>query len=171
MKSSKRALIVIDIQQDYFAGGNFPLWNSDAILANILTAIAKAKALGMQVILVRHLAESSAPFLGAGSPGAEVHPALLAAAPGAIMVTKAHADSFVDTDLETQLQALGVAHLLVCGMMTQNCVTHTAISKSADKYAVAILADCCTTVSQTLHAIALSAVSTRMTLATASEAL
>jgi hypothetical protein len=49
-------------------------------------------------------------------------------------------------------------------------VTHTAISKAAEKYAVSILSDCCTTVSQMLHLIALHAVSTRMTLRT-SEAM
>jgi nicotinamidase-related amidase len=64
-----------------------------------------------------------------------------------------------------------VTELLVCGMMTQNCVTHTAISKSADKYQVSILADCCTTVSEMLHNIALHAVSTRVTLVSANQAL
>jgi nicotinamidase-related amidase len=49
-------------------------------------------------------------------------------------------------------------------MMTQNCVTHTAISKSAEEYKVAILPDCCTTVSEMLHLIALNAVSTRVPL-------
>ena len=66
---------------------------------------------------------------------------------------------------------LGVTELLVCGMMTQNCVTHTAISKSAEKYKVSILADCCTTVSEMLHNIALHAVSTRVPLVSANEAL
>jgi len=51
--------------------------------------------------------------------------------------------------------------LLICGMMTQNCVTHTALSRSAEKFGVAILADCCTTVNAMLHLIALHAVSTR----------
>jgi nicotinamidase-related amidase len=61
--------------------------------------------------------------------------------------------------------------LLVCGMMTQNCVTHTAISKAAEKYSVAILVDCCTTVSEILHLIALHAVSTRVKLMPSSEVL
>jgi nicotinamidase-related amidase len=46
---------------------------------------------------------------------------------------------------------------LVCGMMTQNCVTHTAISKAAEKYKVAVLEDCCASVSEMLHLIALRA--------------
>jgi isochorismate hydrolase len=61
--------------------------------------------------------------------------------------------------------------ILVCGMMTQNCVTHTAISKHAEKYKSAILPDCSTTVSEMLHLIALHAVSTRMALVPSMQAL
>ena len=56
-------------------------------------------------------------------------------------------------------------------MMTQNCVTHTAISKAAEKYAVTILPDCCTTVDAMIHNIALHAVSTRVRLVPSAEAL
>lgn len=171
MSHSKRALIVIDIQQDYFPDGNYPLWNTGQTLANVLSAIARAKALGVAVILVQHIADAAAPFFQPGSRGAEIHPDILAAAPGAIIVTKAHADSFVGTSLEANLQALGIEQLLVCGMMTHNCVTHTAISRSAEKYQVAMLADCCTTVDAMLHAIALSAVAIRMTLVQAGDVL
>ena len=87
------------------------------------------------------------------------------------MVVKAFADSFHQTNLEETLAGLGVNELLLCGMMTQNCVTHTAISKSAEKYAVTVLTDCCTTVDQMIHLIALNALSTRVTLMTAEEAL
>lgn len=79
-------------------------------------------------------------------------------------MVKHFADSFVDTTLEAVLVERAITALLVCGMMTQNCVTHTAISKSAEKYQVTILPDCCTTVSEMLHLIALHAVSTRVAL-------
>ena len=72
---------------------------------------------------------------------------------------------------EETLARLGVNELLVCGMMTQNCVTHTAISKSAEKYKVSILSDCCTTVNELLHHIALHAVSTRLPLVLADDVL
>lgn len=112
-----------------------------------------------------------APFFNEGTPGAEIHPRILAAAPNAPIVVKEYADSFEKTNLEETLSKLGVTELLVCGMMTQNCVTHTAISKAADKYDVTILPDCCTTVSEILHLIALHAVSTRVKLVATSEAL
>jgi nicotinamidase-related amidase len=86
------------------------------------------------------------------------------------VVVKAFADSFVETALEATLAANGITELLVCGMMTQNCVTHTAISKSAERYKTAILPDCCTTISEMLHLIALHAVSTRMALVPSSQA-
>ena len=167
MSSSKRALIVIDVQNDYFADGNFPLWNSEATLARIESAIARARAHDVAVILVQHLAEggAAAPMFAAGTVGAEIHPRILAAAPEAPVVSKAHADSFHATMLEATLQRLGVEELLVCGMMTQNCVTHTAISRSAEKYAVVMLRDCCTTVSEAIHNFALRAVATRLRLA------
>lgn len=38
----KKALLVIDLQNDYFEGGKFPLWNTDTTLSNILKAIEKA---------------------------------------------------------------------------------------------------------------------------------
>jgi isocitrate dehydrogenase len=69
------------------------------------------------------------------------------------------------------LAKLGTTELLLCGMMTQNCVTHTAISKAAEKYNVCILVDCCTTVSEILHLLALHAVSTRVKLVPSSQVL
>ena len=168
-----KTLLVIDPQNDYFPEGKFPLWNTAATLQNIETAIAKAHSSKVPVILVQHIANSSrgiAPFFNAGTPGAAIHPRILAAAPGAPIIVKEFADGFLQTTLEETLDDLGTTELLVCGMMTQNCVTHTAISKSAEKYAVAILADCCTTVSEMIHKIALNAVSPRVPLIQSSDA-
>ena len=169
-----KALLVIDLQNDYFPGGAFPLWNTDVVLKNIEHAIEKANSLGVPVIHIQHIANSKqgiAPFFNEGTPGADIHPQILAAAPKAPIVIKEFADSFEKTTLEETLSKLGVTELLVCGMMTQNCVTHTAISKAAEKYKVTILPDCCTTVSEILHLIALHAVSTRVKHVPSSEAL
>lgn len=173
MSANKRALIVIDIQNDYFPGGQYPLWNAEGTLANIEAAVAAAKAKDIPVVIVRHVAAAGrlAPFFNAGTAGAGVHARLLAAAPGAPLVVKSHADSFHETALAATLTELGVDELLVCGMMTQNCVTHTAISRAAEPYRVTVLGDCCTTVDELLHHIALHALSPRVTVATAAQAI
>jgi nicotinamidase-related amidase len=169
-----KALLVIDLQNDYFPGGLFPLWNTEAVLQNIENAIEGAGAKGMPVIHVQHVADSKmgiSPFFNGGTTGVEIHPQVLAAAPDAPVIVKHYADSFEQTTLEETLMKLGVTELLVCGMMTQNCVTHTAISKAAEKYAVTVLTDCCTTVSEILHLIALHALSTRVKLLPSTEAI
>lgn len=158
----KPALIVIDIQNDYFPGGAFPLWAPEETLARCQQAIARAHTLNMPVILVQHIANGPAPFFNRGTTGVQLHAEILAAAPNAPVIVKTHADSFINTTLEATLKALDIDQLLICGMMTQNCVTHTAISRQADKYAIRVIADCCTTVSQMIHNIALNALSSRV---------
>ena len=107
----QRALIVIDLQNDYFPDGKFPLWNTEAVLAQVESAIARARGQGVPVILVQHIADApngAAPFFNAGTSGVELHPRILAAAPDAVVVTKAQADGFLNTTLEEKLAELGV---------------------------------------------------------------
>ena len=161
----KKALLVIDLQKDYFPGGKFHLWNTDKTLQNVLKAIEKANNEGIPVVLIQHIADTKAglaPFFNGGTEGAAILPEVLKAAPKGKVIIKHHADAFYETELEEELSKLGVEELLVCGMMTQNCVTHTAISKAAEKYKVKILPDCCTTVNQSIHVMAISAISTRI---------
>lgn len=169
----KQALIVIDIQNDYFPNGNYPLWNAEKVLSNTENAIASAIKQEMMIIYVQHIAnpdKGASPFFNEGTTGVKLHPRLIAAAPHAELIIKRHADSFYQTNLDELLQAQGIQELFICGMMTQNCVTHTALSKSAEKYQLSILADCCTTVDEMIHEIALGAISHRIALKQSTQA-
>jgi len=166
MKMNKKALLVIDLQNDYFPKGKFPLWNTELTLSNIKAAIEKANAQNIAVIHIKHEAapeKGIAPFFNQGSEGVEIHPEIMAVAPNSEVIVKTYADSFEQTNLEEALQKQGIEDLLICGMMTQNCVTHTAISDAVDPYQVSILADACTTREQLLHLIALEAIKTKVT--------
>lgn len=139
------------------------MWNTDAVLENIKTAIKKAQSRNVPVVFIQHVAPKDAglaPFFVEGSEGANIRPDLLSLAPDAQIVVKTMADGFYHTNLESVLDAMGTEKIVVCGMMTQNCVTHTAISKTAEKYQVSIVPECCTTVNEMLHLIALHVVST-----------
>ncbi len=163
-----KALLVIDLQNDYFEGGAYPLWNAESTLANTEQAIAAAQAAAIPVILVQHVADPKlgpSPFFTEGTRGAALHPRVRAAAKDAPVIVKAFADSFEQTALEDTLASLGVTELVITGMMTQNCVTHTAVSNAAQKYKVSVSIDCCTTVDETIHNIALHGLSRRVALA------
>jgi nicotinamidase-related amidase len=169
---SKPALVVIDVQNDYFEGGAFPLWNAEQTLAATENAIRRAQASGVPVVLVQHVANGQAPFFRPETKGVEVHERVRAAGAQAPTVVKQHADAFEGTSLHDTLQRLGADELIVCGMMTHNCVTHTAVSRRADAYKqVTVLTDASTTVSEMLHLIAVAGLSPRVKLSTVEEAL
>ncbi|MEW6254687.1 MAG: isochorismatase family protein [Pseudomonadota bacterium] len=162
-----RALLVIDIQLDYFPGGALPLWQVEETQARIAAAIAAARSAGDKIILVRHVSTAPSGLFAADGPGIAIHPAILAAAGDAPVVTKHFADAFQETDLASHLA--GVDTLLVCGMMTQNCVVFTAFSRAADDFRVTVIGDLCTAPTETVHRIALSALRSKTQVVTAHE--
>ena len=159
---SHTALILIDLQNDYFPAGAYPLHDSEAVLARTVDAVHRAQAQGVPVVLVQHVARGPSPFFNADTDGVQIHPSLRAAAPDAPVVVKGHADSFLNTTLQDTLAARGVDTLWLAGMMTQNCVTHTALSPQAQGYTVCVLDDLCTTIDPMIHAIAISALRDRV---------
>jgi nicotinamidase-related amidase len=160
-----KALLIIDVQNDYFADGSFPRWQAEAVAERTVAAIGAAQKADIPVVLIQHIAEPSpGPFFNPDTPGAAIHAAVADAAGDAPVVVKHFADSFEGTTLGATLAELGATELLLAGMMTQNCVTHTALSKAAEAYDVSVLVDLTTTVDEMLHQIALHALSTRVSL-------
>ncbi len=158
------ALIVIDLQNDYFPAGAYPQYQAEQVLAHTLSAIDIAQQRGWPVVLVQHVGGAEAPFFKTGSDGVKLHSALLAQAPASVVVEKQHADSFLNTTLSDVLRAQNIRELVVCGMMTQNCVTHTALSPAASDYSVRVLSDACSAPDALVHGIALRALSDRVPL-------
>jgi nicotinamidase-related amidase len=168
---SKPALVVIDVQNDYFEGGAYPLWHADQALAATEKAIVAARAKDMPVVFIQHVANGPSPFFNPDTAGVKIHERVLAAVACSPVITKQHADAFEGTELHETLQGLGTDELIVCGMMTQNCVTHTAISRRADEYKkVTVLSDACTTATEMLHLIAVAGLAPRVSLATVAQA-
>ena len=159
----KTALIVIDIQNDYFPGGRFPLENCEKALASALDAIAQAKQAGDVVVGIQHKAPSDGPFLAEGSAGADFHPAIAEALQGCEVIEKHQADSFLDTTLGKTLAAHDISAIRLVGMMTQHCVTHTALSPEAAGLAVTIVGAACAAPMAVLSDVALSGLAGRCT--------
>ncbi|MGB6241818.1 MAG: isochorismatase family protein [Castellaniella sp.] len=155
-----RALVVIDVQNDYFPGGVLPLHAAEDTEPAIVEAIHKARQAGDRIVLIRHVSPLATGLFAANSPGSEIRPAILTAAGNAPVVIKQFADAFQETDLAAQLN--GIDALLLCGMMTQNCVVFTAMSTDAQPFGVTVLEDLCAAPTEVVHRIALNALRSKL---------
>ena len=71
----KRALVLIDIQNDYFPGGKWTLSGIESAADNAARVLAAACAAGDLVVHVRHeFKATDAPFFAPGSDGANDPP-------------------------------------------------------------------------------------------------
>lgn len=139
------ALIVIDIQNDYFPGGAMELVGAEAAGRAAAGLLARWREAGLPVVHVRHenLRPGSTFFLP-GTPGADIHP-LVAPQEGEAVLTKHYPNSFRETGLQEHLRALDVSRLTVCGMMTHMCVD-TGVRAAFDLgFACRLAADACAT--------------------------
>ena len=136
--STTTALLVIDVQVGLIAGPN-PVYQADAVLERIAGLIAAARAADTPVIYVQDKDVG-----GVGTPEWQVHPAV-APLPNELAVRKAWSDSFYETVLGAELQALGITQLVIVGMKTDVCVTMTSLRAVALGYDVTLVADAHTT--------------------------
>jgi len=142
------ALVVIDIQNDYFPGGAMELEGAEAAGAKAGEALAHFRKSGLPVVHVRHLSvRPGATFFVPGTRGAEIHTSVQPAA-GEMVVEKNFPNSFRNTQLKDILENHKIKNLVVAGMMTHMCVD-ASVRQAADLgYKVTLLADACATRAQ-----------------------
>ena len=136
---TKTALILVDIQNDYFTGGRWPVALMDSVAANAARLLENARSNGHRVIHIRHEARSdTAPFFRKGTVGAETH-ASVAPIGDEPVVIKHNASSFRDTDLQDRLD--GITDLVICGAMSQMCIDAHARAGADLGYGVTVISD------------------------------
>lgn len=133
---TKSALLVIDVQVGV-VGDSF---ERDAKIANISTAINKARAESIPVIWVQHSDEELVLESADWEIVSELSPL-----PSEPRIRKTFRSSFEETKLEEVLSELGVSHLYVCGAETNNCVRHTSHTALEKGYDVTLISDAHTT--------------------------
>ncbi|MFK2877962.1 cysteine hydrolase family protein [Rhodanobacter hydrolyticus] len=117
----RRALVVIDVQNEYESGGlriQYPPVADS--LRNIGRAMDAAHAAGIPVIVVQQSSPVDAPLFATGSRGWELH-AVVASRPHEHYLRKVLPSAFAGTDLGDWLEAHAIDTLAVVGYMTHNC--------------------------------------------------
>ncbi len=139
------ALILIDIQNDYFPGGKMELVGSlEASLraGEILNFFREKK---MPVIHIRHLSvRPGATFFLPGTSGSEIHENVKPAA-GESVIEKNYPNSFRDTPLLDVLKKDGIKNLVIAGMMTHMCVDATTRAAFDHGFTCTLVHDACAT--------------------------
>lgn len=139
-KSVKRALLVIDVQNEYFTG-KMPVTYPEGSFGHILAAVDAANRNAIPVILIRHGSpqKDAAVFLK-GSNGWEIHDELQKKEHLCI-IDKQLPGSFTGTELEATLRGLEVDTIVICGYMTQMCCDTTSRQAVHLGFAVEFLSD------------------------------
>nr|ARK19473.1 isochorismatase [Streptomyces zelensis] len=143
MTTPRRALVLIDVQQEYFDGPlsiQYP--PRDESLANTLRALDVAAQADMPVVAVQHEYPEGAPVFTAGSAGWENHPEVERRFDSTTKrVVKNFSDIFASTGLAEWFRQNGIDTLTLVGYMTNNCVLSTAAAAEPLGFAVEVLSD------------------------------
>ena len=142
------ALVIIDIQNDYFPGGAMELEGADAAAAHASSVLKKFREQKQPVFHVKHLSvRPGSTFFIPGTAGAEIH-AKVKPQDGEAIIEKNFPNAFRNTQLKEMLEKHQIKQLVVAGMMTHMCVD-ASVRQAADLgYKVTLLGNACATRAQ-----------------------
>src|SRR5262245_54020145 len=139
------ALVLIDLQNDYFSGGAMELVGPDEAVAQARSLLQAFRERSLPIIHIQHIAKrAGATFFLPGTPGAEIHRAVtpLASEP---LITKHFPNGFRETTLLESLRSIGAQKVVIAGMMTHMCVDTTVRAAADYGFQVAVAQDGCAT--------------------------
>jgi nicotinamidase-related amidase len=139
------ALLLIDIQRDYFAGRRMTLEGAEAAAENAGRLLEHFRARNLPRVHIQHLStRPNATFFIPGTDGVEFH-AAVAPSPDELVLQKNFPNAFRATRLDTELRSCGVTELVVAGMMTHMCID-TSVRAAFDLgFKVDLAHDACAT--------------------------
>lgn len=134
LDAQRSALIIIDIQDFYFQGGDLSLDNPEAAALNAGLVLEQFRKQRSLVVHVRHNY----------TPGGDIHE-YVSPASHEIVVSKAHVNAFRETNLHAILQQDSISDLVICGMQTHMCLEAAVRAGSDLGYNITVIGDACAT--------------------------
>ena len=141
----KTALLLIDIQKDYFPGGKYPLVNPLEAAKQAYMILQCFREHGGHHVHIQHISKKpDAAFFISGDRGTDIHDSV-AHFEGEPIVYKHEPNSFLNTNLLELLKSWGIERVVITGMMTHMCVDATARAASDLGFQVIVAEDACAT--------------------------
>lgn len=139
------ALVIIDIQKDYFPGGNMEVINSEAAALSASSLLETYRKQNIPVVHIQHVStREGANFFLPDTLGVEIHESVSPTGDEKI-ITKHFPNSFRDTDLEDFLNSHGVKEITFCGMMSHMCIDATVRAAFDKGFSCTVAHDACAT--------------------------
>jgi len=140
-----QALLIIDIQNDYFPGGAMELVGSPAAGAKAGKLLQAFRQKQVPVVHIQHVStRPGATFFLPNTRGVEIHESVAPQA-GETVLQKNFPNSFRGTPLLEHLRKLQITQLVVAGMMTQMCVDSTTRAATDLGFQCVLAHDACAT--------------------------
>jgi nicotinamidase-related amidase len=141
----KTALLLVDIQREYFPGGAMPLEGPVEAAVQARKLLAYFRENHVPAVFIQHVSVNpEATSFKPGSPGVSLY-ASIKPLPGEAIVRKHYPNSFRETNLLELLRTDEVARLVICGMMTHMCIDATTRAAFDYGFACIVAADACAT--------------------------
>jgi len=138
---SKKALLVIDIQNDYFENGAWELVGATEASIQARKMIDHFRDNNLPIAHIQHFAvDGNIPFFHPGTIGAEIHENVKPLV-GEKVVQKNYPNSFRDTDLLEYLKENNVDEVVITGMMSHMCVDATTRAAKDFGFECTVIAD------------------------------
>ncbi len=141
----KPALILVDIQNDYFPGGKMELVDIDLASSNARLLLDKFRDQSLQTFHIQHtFQDSNAGFFLPDTEGSEIHGSV-DPLPSETVIPKHFPNSFRETNLLEQLKEKGITDLVICGAMSHMCIEATTRAAADYGFKCVVVQDACAT--------------------------
>lgn len=140
----KKALLIIDVQKEYFENGALELVNPIPASENIKKILAHFRKKNDTIVHVQHISGEGVPFFVSGTEGVKIHENVKPLQ-GEKVITKQFPNSFRGTDLLEYLQLNEITHLVITGMMTHMCIDAGTRAAFDFGFECTVIGDACAT--------------------------
>lgn len=156
---SPTALMIVDLQNDYFPEGKWPLVGIEPATEKAAAVLEHFREHALPIVHIRHeFPSDEAPFFVPDSQGARIHTSMAPQeSSNEAVILKNNVNAFLGTDLHQHLQTQGIEHLVVVGAMSHMCIDAATRAASDLGYGVTVLQDACATHDQTFDGVTVPA--------------
>jgi nicotinamidase-related amidase len=138
-------LILIDLQNDYFPGGNMELVGIEEAAEHAQLLLKKFRTSNWPMIHIQHISNRpGATFFLPRTDGSKINE-MVEPQEGEIVVVKNYPNSFRQTDLLEILRKAEIKNLVICGAMSHMCIDSTTRAAFDLGFNCVVAEDACAT--------------------------